>query len=142
MSKYTRVRTPLLAALAALAAGAAACGGDKKNDALTQDTALSRDLAMAGSDTSAQPALQDVPTTTPPAVAPPTTPAPRGAILPRTATRTGSCRAWRTRRPAGVSDSGRRPAGVSRGAVATPAGWTSNRCQPAEVSLISPGLRR
>jgi hypothetical protein len=41
-----------------------ACGGDKKADTtLAADTALNRDLAMAGSDTAAQPALNDVPAT-------------------------------------------------------------------------------
>jgi hypothetical protein len=87
MTKYIRVRTPLVAALAALAAASAACGADKKNDALTQDTALSRDLAMAGSDTAAQPQLQDVPATTPPAATPAPTPAPApapAATRPRT----------------------------------------------------------
>jgi hypothetical protein len=44
---------------------AAACG--KKDDALKNDTTLSRDLAMAGQDTAAKPALTDVPKATPPA---------------------------------------------------------------------------
>ncbi|AHG90372.1 hypothetical protein J421_2835 [Gemmatirosa kalamazoonensis] len=111
MSKYTRLRTPLLAALAALATGAAACGGDRKNDALSQDTALSRDLAMAGSDTSAQPQLQDVPANTPPATttpptttatapAPAPTPAPtRTPARPRTTTSSSSGTTVRTRTP-------------------------------------------
>jgi hypothetical protein len=96
MTKYIRVRTPLVAALAALAAGAAACGGDKKNDALTQDTALSRDLAMAGSDTAAQPQLQDVPATTPPAAEPTPAPAPAPS-RPRTTTSSNSGTTVRTR---------------------------------------------
>ncbi len=55
---------------------AAACGGDKSADALGEDSALGRDLAMAGSD-SATPALQDVPAVEVPAPAPVTTqPAP------------------------------------------------------------------
>ena len=61
-----------LASLAALAA----CG-DKKDDTLTTDTALGRDLAMAATDTNALPKLQDVPATPPPAeVAPATKPKP------------------------------------------------------------------
>ncbi len=59
----------------------AACGGDKAGDtALTGDSALGRDLAMAAGDSMAQPKLEDVPVVPPPepvAVAPtPTKPAP------------------------------------------------------------------
>lgn len=71
---------------AALVMLAAACGGDNAGDtALTDDAALGRDLALAGSD-SAVPALQDVPVVEPPAVAQvtptPTTPAPRPRTRP------------------------------------------------------------
>lgn len=83
MREYMRGTRGLrsLVGAAALAMLAAACGGDKAADtALTDDAALGRDLAMAGSD-SATPALQDVPVVEPPAAAPvnptPTTPAPR-----------------------------------------------------------------
>ncbi|MBL0170642.1 MAG: hypothetical protein IPP90_07905 [Gemmatimonadaceae bacterium] len=48
-----------------------ACGDSKSGDsALKSDTALGRDLAMAATDTNAQPKLQDVPTTPPPTEAP------------------------------------------------------------------------
>jgi hypothetical protein len=63
MVKYTgRFRAPIaLGAFLLLAA----CGGDKNNadSALAADSALNNDLAMAGSDTAAQPALRDVPAT-------------------------------------------------------------------------------
>ena len=47
------------------------CGDGKSGDsALTSDSSLGRDLAMAATDTNAQPKLQDVPTTPPPTEAP------------------------------------------------------------------------
>jgi outer membrane biosynthesis protein TonB len=59
-----------------------ACG-DKKDEALTTDTTLGRDLAMAATDTNAQPKLQDVPTTPPPAdVAPANKPKPKPTPKP------------------------------------------------------------
>src|SRR4051812_29573808 len=62
MVKYTR-RFHAVVAMSALTL-MVACGGDKKADTtLAADTALNRDLAMAGSDTAAQPALNDVPAT-------------------------------------------------------------------------------
>lgn len=93
MHKYTRTATPLLLALAA---SVAACSRDK-GDALKQDSALSRDLAIAGTDTAAQPQLQDVPANTPPA--PATTPAPAPAPAPTTTRprNTGSSAPVRTR---------------------------------------------
>ena len=61
MSKYiSRWSAPLMLA-AALAA--AACTDTKKTDTLAQDTSLNRDLQMANQDTTAQPALNDVPAT-------------------------------------------------------------------------------
>ncbi len=74
--RATRSSRTLLAALT-LVLSAAACGGDRPDDALTDDAALGRDLALAGQDTTQPPALQDVPVQEPPAVAPVTpTPAP------------------------------------------------------------------
>jgi hypothetical protein len=61
MTKFTgRIILPLLAASLV-----AACGGDKRNadSALAADTTLNRDLALAGQDSAAQPALTDVPAT-------------------------------------------------------------------------------
>ncbi len=60
MIKYTSRLLPILAV-----AFLAACGGDKSNSdsALGMDTTLNRDLALAGTDTAAQPQLTDVPAT-------------------------------------------------------------------------------
>ena len=87
MSKYiSRFAAPLALAFA-LFAGACA---DKKEDALATDTSLNRDLQMANQDTTAQPQLQDVPTTGEPGTSAPVASAPSPA--PRrssgTATRT------------------------------------------------------
>ncbi len=73
MSKYiSRWGVPLALATALLAG---ACTDSKTDDALSQDTSLTRDLEMANQDTLSQPALQDVPALeSPTAVA--TTPAP------------------------------------------------------------------
>ena len=91
MPKHSRLRSPLLAALACggLAVGVVGCGDRKsEGDALNQDSSLSRDLALAGQSDSAQPKLQDVPTDSAPAPAPvATTPAP---APPRTTTRNTS----------------------------------------------------
>lgn len=76
----------------AIAVGLSACGD--KEDTLAQDTSLSRDLQMANADTSAQPALQDVPAgtaATPAPVAPvpaPRTTAPARKTSGRTVVRT------------------------------------------------------
>lgn len=67
MAKYTvRLLTPVAIATIAFMA---ACGGDKGNadSALAKDTTLNRDLALAGRDTAAQPALTDVPASKAPA---------------------------------------------------------------------------
>lgn len=90
MAEYTRfTRTAVLvpAALAALVA----CGGDNRNTraALSQDTALSRDIALANRvDSVTPPQLQDVPADTPaaaPVVPAPVRPAPaHTSSAPRT----------------------------------------------------------
>ncbi|MEQ1692087.1 MAG: hypothetical protein ABMA00_12435 [Gemmatimonas sp.] len=54
----------MLAAVAVLV-GLAACGDSKGDTALTSDTSLGRDLAIAATDTNAQPKLQDVPVVPP-----------------------------------------------------------------------------
>lgn len=77
MSQYIRrAGWPAVIALAVLVS---ACGGEKKGeDALSQDTALARDLSAIGGDTAAQPQLQDVPAPAPEQPAPAaTTPKPR-----------------------------------------------------------------
>lgn len=87
MSKYiSRVAAPLALSLALIVG---ACTDKKSDDTLAQDTSLNRDLQMANQDTTAQPALQDVPATgTPTTTA--TAPAPRAparATPSRTVTR-------------------------------------------------------
>jgi hypothetical protein len=93
MPKHSRLRAPLLAALACggLAVGVVGCGDrNGSDDALAQDSSLSRDLAMAGqTDSTPQPSLTDVPADSAPAPAPvATTPAPTAP--PRTTTRNTS----------------------------------------------------
>jgi hypothetical protein len=80
MIRHIRSLSAPLALSLALVAGA--CGGGD-DDALTQDSALSRDLALANQDTAAQPQLQDVPATEPEA-----TPAPKSTPTRTTPSRT------------------------------------------------------
>lgn len=70
--------------LAVAVVSLAACGGAKSDDtALKTDTALSRDLAMAASDTNAKPKLQDEPAPAPAKPAPVATkPAPKPTPKP------------------------------------------------------------
>ncbi len=85
MSKYSRIRLPLLAVLAAGAVAATACSkSDTAGEgALAQDSSLSRDLALAQADSTAQPQLQDVPAPPPAAAAPePAAPPPRSTSTP------------------------------------------------------------
>lgn len=82
MSKYMYRVAGSLALGAALVLGACT---EKKSDTLAQDTSLNRDLQMANQDTTAQPALQDVPTSGTPSTSAPVTSAPtRVATRPRT----------------------------------------------------------
>src|SRR5215210_2324276 len=82
MSEYTRRRGTTLSLLGAAIFAFAACGDKAKDDALTGDSALGRDLAMA-KDSTAQPQLQDVPAPAPTTPAPvATTPAPRTTPRP------------------------------------------------------------
>jgi outer membrane biosynthesis protein TonB len=69
MQQYIRPSRTLLALLCATTVAATAC--EKKSDtALTTDTALGRDLAMAARDSTVQPQLKDVPAPPPPAEEP------------------------------------------------------------------------
>ncbi len=96
MSKYIPRWSAPLALVVALAA--VACTTTKKDDTLAQDSSLNRDLQMANQDTTAQPALTDVPATgTPttsassaptPTVRTPTRAAPRPVVRTPTPTRT------------------------------------------------------
>src|SRR5258708_21542438 len=78
-----KVNRLLIAGAMTLAIGSSACTEKKNPDTLAQDTALNRDLQMANADTTAQPALKDVPAGTvapspvsPKAAAPTPRPAP------------------------------------------------------------------
>jgi len=85
MREYIRPSRALLTVLCATTLVAAACGKKADDTALTADSALGRDLAMAARDSTVQPELKDVPAAPPSSPAParprprPTTPAPRPA---------------------------------------------------------------
>jgi len=68
----------------------------KTDDALAQDTSLTRDLALANRDTASQPQLKDVPVQTEPV---PAQGAPESAPRPRVATRTVAPSRGAVRRP-------------------------------------------
>jgi hypothetical protein len=106
MSKYTG-RSSLFVVLAgALALGA--CGRDAPRDGdnrLAQDSALARDLQLAGSDAAVQPQLQDLPEA--PIQEPRAQPQPQPQPVPRTATtppRTTTQPRTTTTRPAPVTE--------------------------------------
>jgi hypothetical protein len=80
MTKYIRRLRAPLALCVALAASACTVKDSKSDSTLARGTALNRDLALAGQDTTIQPQLRDVPAT--PAA---TTPAP-AASAPRSTT--------------------------------------------------------
>ncbi|MDQ3949572.1 MAG: hypothetical protein M3282_04430, partial [Gemmatimonadota bacterium] len=71
MAKYTRHFSVAAVLSAALTLAACERGGSGGADSpLAQDTALNRDLLLAGRDTAAQPQLQDVPADSNAAAAP------------------------------------------------------------------------
>src|SRR5688572_15667351 len=84
MRRLSRFATPALFA-AALLLGACK-RGDSPEDILAKDSALTRDLALANTDTSAQPELKDIPATVEPVVSE-TAPAPRASSRPAAAER-------------------------------------------------------
>ena len=84
-NKLFRPGTPALFA-AALLLGACK-RGDSPEDILAKDSTLTRDIALANADTSAQPELKDVPAMTDPVVSD-AAPAPRPAQRPATSERT------------------------------------------------------
>ncbi|MEO8621619.1 MAG: hypothetical protein ABI625_11175 [bacterium] len=71
MTKYIRRLGAPLALSAALAFAACTVSEKKADTTLATDTTLNKDLAMAGRDTSVQPALKDVPAAAAPAPTPP-----------------------------------------------------------------------
>jgi hypothetical protein len=87
MTNYIRQLRVPLALCAALAVAACTVKDNKADSSLARDTALNRDLALAGQDTTLQPQLRDIPAT-PPAPAPAAS-APRStATRPSTSGRT------------------------------------------------------
>ncbi|HEY8164544.1 MAG TPA: hypothetical protein VIF83_03225 [Gemmatimonadaceae bacterium] len=128
MSKYiARIGAPLVLSLALLAG---ACVDKSKNDTLAQDTSLTKDLQMANADTTAQPALQDVPASGEPAPA---------ASAPRTVVRTPTRTTRRTSTPTtSTTSSGntvtRTPGAEAERAVGTiPAGSELNLTSNSRV---------
>lgn len=84
MAKYIgRLATPLMLATAIMLGACKADSSKQDTSALGSDSALNRDLALAGKDSTAQPALQDVPNN-PAATKTPSRPA---ASRPSTSTR-------------------------------------------------------
>jgi len=108
----------LLAALASLTL--VACGDKPASDsALNRDSALGRDLAMAASDTNAQPKLEDVPVTPPPTpveVAPTPSPTRTPAARPRTPSPTPKPSPAATSTPSAPAASPK-PAGLTTGSI-------------------------
>jgi hypothetical protein len=86
MTKYIRQLRVPLALCVALAAGACTAKDNKSDTALARDTSLSRDLALAGRDTLAQPQLRDIPATPAGGAAPAPAPAPAKTTPMRTRT--------------------------------------------------------
>ena len=85
MTNYIRQLAGPLALSATLALGACTVKDAKKDSTLASDTALSRDLQLAGRDTSTQPQLKDVPVT-PPATTPAATSGSAPVTRPKTTT--------------------------------------------------------
>jgi len=87
MIKYIRLAGAPFAIAAALSLSACTVSDSKSDTSLARDTALSRDLQMAGRDTTVQPQLKDVPAT--PAAEPAPAPAPT-RTTPREPARTAT----------------------------------------------------
>jgi hypothetical protein len=87
MTKYIRFAGAPFALAAALSLSACTVSDSKSDTSLARDTALSRDLQMAGRDTTVQPQLKDVPAT--PAAEPAPAPTPM-RTTPREPTRTAT----------------------------------------------------
>lgn len=111
------IRPAAICAVALLAIAACSKSDNKSGqDALAQDSSLTRDLQLANHDTAAQPQLKDVPTTPPPAP-------PRPAIVERTrvATAPPPRRSAPAPRPAPVTVA---QVPVAQAPVTTPSGNT------------------
>ena len=124
--QYIRqVGAPLVISVA-LALGACRARDNRGDTALATDTALNRDLELAGRDTSAQPALRDVPNNT--------------AAAPTTGTsRTGATRSTTTSGNRGTTT--RTPTNTSTATRTTPSGntVTSGGTRESTTGLIPAG---
>jgi hypothetical protein len=150
MPEYIRHRLPIAVALAA-AASIAACGGSEKTEAaLQQDSALSRDLALAnGQDSLAQPQLTDVPAAEPaPVTAAPeptpevTRPAPRPAAPRPAAPRPATPRATAPRpapRPTAPAPEPAGPTRTASGNTATPSTGGAGAAERSGTGTIPSG---
>jgi hypothetical protein len=98
MTKYIRSCCSPLALAALVALGACTVKDAKTDSTLARDTLLTKDLALAGRDTLAQPQLRDVPATagTAPAAPAPVAPVSRPSTTGRTTTPTRSTTTTRT----------------------------------------------
>jgi hypothetical protein len=139
-----KVSRLLAAAAMTLAIGSGACTEKKNQDTLAQDTSLNRDLQMANADTTAQPALKDVPagTVAPAPVSPrPATSTPRPApprrstgTVVRTPTRTAPAPAPRVSTTSSGNTVTRTPgAGAERSVGTVAAGSTLNLASNTRV---------
>lgn len=127
---------PRLTASLSLVFVFAACADTKTDDTLAQDTSLNRDIQLANRDTAAQPALTDVPATTPATGAAPSSSAPRASTpAPRTTTRstTSSTRTPTTGTTASGNTVTRTPAGSARRVGTIAAGSTLNLASGSKI---------
>ena len=116
-----------IAAPLALGLALAACGGDAADDALASDSALNRDLALAGQDSGTLPSLTDTLDAAPPAAAPITRePAPPVAAAPRPAPRPAAPRPAASR-PAPAPTRPSEPATTPGGNTPRPGTGTAER---------------
>jgi hypothetical protein len=88
MTKYIRQLRAPLALCAVLAAAACTVKDSTSDSTLARDTALNRDLALAGQDTTTQPQLRDVPAAPAVTTPAPVASAPRATPRPSTSGRT------------------------------------------------------
>ena len=127
MTKYIRRLRAPLALCAAIAVAGCTSKDAKPDSSLARDTALNRDLALAGQDTTLQPQLRDIPAT--PAV---TTPAPAPAASAPARTTTPVTRP-RTTTPA------RTPARTTPATATTASGNTVTRNPSGSASTAAGG---
>ena len=131
-----KVSRLLAAAAMMLAIGASACTEKKNQDTLSQDTSLNRDLQMANADTTARPALKDVPagTVAPAPVAPATTTRRPTRTVVRTPTRPAPAPAPRVSTTSSGNTVTRTPgAGAERAFGTVAAGSTLNLASNSRV---------